>query len=67
MARWTLPALVFGGLVIGSLPDWIPARIIVVALGLVYCIAAGFGWAAENRRDMLASEGGVEHGSAPAE
>ena len=55
-------AITMLGFVLGPLPDWSVARALIVSLGLIYCIVAGFGWALEARKDSLAQEGASEHG-----
>ena len=58
-------AITMLGTVIGTWPDWMFARALIVALGLIYVIAAGLGWALEVHRDTLAAEG--EEHAAPTQ
>jgi hypothetical protein len=55
-------AITMLGFVLGPLPDWSIARVLIVSLGLIYCIVAGFGWALEARKDSLEHEQAGEHG-----
>jgi hypothetical protein len=54
-------------MVLGLVAGPVPLRLMVMLLGLVWCVVAGIGWAVENQRDRDAHLTTAEHDIAVVE